>query len=100
MNTRVMKVTRRRQGGNTSVPPAAATPDPAGNASLEPNSIVGHSVAFIEPDRRRAMIAEAAYFRAERRGFECGHELEDWYEAESEIDGMLARGEIPLACGI
>lgn len=34
---------------------------------------------------RREMIARAAYFRAEQRGFEPGHELEDWYEAESQI---------------
>ena len=38
-----------------------------------------------DPTRRRAMIAEAAYYRAERRGFEPGHELEDWLEAEAEV---------------
>jgi hypothetical protein len=31
------------------------------------------------------MIAEAAYYRAERRGFEPGFELEDWLLAESEL---------------
>lgn len=35
--------------------------------------------------QRRTMIAEAAYFRAERRHFEPGHELEDWLQAEAEI---------------
>lgn len=30
------------------------------------------------------VIAVAAYFRAERRGFEPGHELDDWIQAESE----------------
>ena len=44
------------------------------------------------------MIAEAAYYRAERRGFEPGSELEDWCLAEVEIDEMLTRGEIGLAC--
>ncbi len=34
-------------------------------------------------------IAEAAYFRAERRGFAPGHELEDWLQAEIEIKGRL-----------
>lgn len=34
---------------------------------------------------RRDMVATAAYFRAERRGFEPGHELEDWYAAETEV---------------
>ena len=35
--------------------------------------------------QRRAMIAEVAYYKAERRGFEPGHELEDWLQAEAEI---------------
>jgi hypothetical protein len=34
---------------------------------------------------RQQMIAEAAYYRAEQRGFEAGHELEDWLSAEAEI---------------
>jgi hypothetical protein len=38
---------------------------------------------------REAMIAEAAYYRAEARGFEAGHELEDWLDAEREIDLLL-----------
>jgi hypothetical protein len=53
-----------------------------------PNAIVGCAPAFIEPERRGVMIAEAAYYRAERRCFEPGHELEDWLAAEGEIDGM------------
>jgi hypothetical protein len=39
-------------------------------------------------DDREQRIAEAAYWRAERRGFKPGHELEDWLEAEREIDGQ------------
>ena len=31
------------------------------------------------------MIAEAAYFKAEKRGFNPGYELCDWLEAEREI---------------
>lgn len=41
-------------------------------------------------DRDR-MVAEAAYYRAERRGFSPGAELEDWLEAEAEIDRLLGR---------
>ena len=42
-----------------------------------------------EAAERRAMVAEAAYFRAERHGFTPGHELEDWVAAEQEVDAML-----------
>ncbi len=38
---------------------------------------------------RRASIAEAAYFKAEHRGFAPGHELEDWLAAEEEVDQRL-----------
>ena len=30
-------------------------------------------------------IAVAAYFKAEKRGFEPGHDVEDWLEAETEL---------------
>ncbi len=33
----------------------------------------------------RKMVAVAAYYRSARRGFEPGHELEDWLAAEDEI---------------
>lgn len=51
--------------------------------------------ALIDPERRRALIAEAAYFRAERRGFTPGHEAEDWLAAEVEVDTALTVGVLP-----
>lgn len=35
------------------------------------------------------MIAEAAYYRAEKRGFTPGLEDEDWREAEREVHRQL-----------
>lgn len=43
---------------------------------------------FDPSSSREALIASAAYYRAERRGFAAGHELEDWIAAEQEIDSM------------
>jgi aryl-alcohol dehydrogenase-like predicted oxidoreductase len=45
---------------------------------------------------RNAMVAQAAYFRAERHGFTPGHELEDWVAAEHEVDALLC-GPTPAA---
>jgi hypothetical protein len=42
------------------------------------------------PAERHEMIAVAAYFVAERRGFAPGDAVRDWLEAERQIDGMLA----------
>lgn len=42
-------------------------------------------------ESREARIAEAAYWRAERRGFEPGHELDDWLHAEREVDDQQSK---------
>jgi hypothetical protein len=52
-------------------------------------SVIAASVA-LSIDSRRAMIAEAAYLRAEQRGFASGHEEEDWLLAEREVDALLS----------
>ena len=39
---------------------------------------------------RAVSISKLAYLKAERRGFEPGHELEDWLAAENEVDQRLA----------
>ena len=46
----------------------------------------------VTPEQRLQMIAEAAYFRAEARGFAPGHETEDWLAAEAEVDRLLSGG--------
>jgi hypothetical protein len=39
----------------------------------------------IDLETFQEMVAKNAYYRAEKRGFEDGFELEDWFEAEQEI---------------
>lgn len=43
----------------------------------------------VSAEERYRMIAEAAYFRAEKRGFVGGDIAEDWIQAEAEIDRNL-----------
>jgi rubrerythrin len=43
----------------------------------------------VSAEERHRMIAEAAYFRAERRGFQGGNSVQDWLAAEGEIDKLL-----------
>ncbi len=45
--------------------------------------------AFEMYELRNAMVRDAAYLRAEARGFEPGHELDDWLAAEHEVDARL-----------
>jgi len=41
------------------------------------------------PEQRHRLIAENAYLRAASRGFCNGSALQDWLEAEAEIDAWL-----------
>lgn len=43
----------------------------------------------VSPEQRQHMIAEAAYYRAEQRGFQGGNPQQDWLESEAEIDKLL-----------
>jgi len=48
------------------------------------------ALAVAKPDLG-ALTAERAYYKAERRGFAPGHELEDWLAAEREVEALLAQ---------
>jgi hypothetical protein len=50
----------------------------------EPNSL-----ARMDPELRHEMIATAAYYIAEQRGFLPGHELTDWMAAKAAVDASL-----------
>lgn len=56
-------------------------PDMAASSSPEP--------VMVE-DTLRKMIAEAAYYRAEKRGFAPGREMDDWLAAEAEIAASIS----------
>jgi hypothetical protein len=51
-----------------------------GNSEVRPGS--GPAISAQE---RQMLIARVAYFRAEKRGFAPGGELQDWVEAEAEV---------------
>lgn len=43
----------------------------------------------ITPEQRYRMIAEAAYYLAEKRNFEPGYEMEDWITAEKMVEAHI-----------
>jgi len=60
---------------------AVAAKSPAKSASESRTA----SVPNISAEERERLIARVAYFRAEKRGFAPGNELQDWIEAEAEV---------------
>jgi hypothetical protein len=47
--------------------------------------------AEITLEERHHLVSEAAYYRSERRSFVPGYELDDWLNAETEIETMLSK---------
>ena len=62
----------------------------AKNVKPEP---VAENNPSVTAKERYQMIAEAAYFRAEKRGFTGGSIEDDWIQAEAEIDHLLQEQE-------
>jgi len=50
------------------------------------------SMPALSAQEREKFIAQAAYYRAEKRGFAPGCELQDWIEAEAEVLRLIGRG--------
>lgn len=42
-----------------------------------------------DAEAKRRLIADIAYFAAERRGFSPGFELDDWLQAEQEVEASM-----------
>ena len=75
--------TERKAGRETGyTKPGARMPAPR-------QGTVGDTRTRLSPEERRRLIAETAYFIAERRGFATGWEIEDWLQAEAEVNRRL-----------
>ena len=74
----------------TSETPSRSRAAPLADASAtRTQRSSGPASAAVTGEARRAMIAENAYLRAERRGFSSGNEEDDWLAAEQEVDALL-----------
>jgi hypothetical protein len=102
----------RGNTGQPQPPPRAPAPGsgPAGAETAkrllqdtaeerEPHAITAAGLSGSRPEisdvARRDMIARAAYFRAEQRGFAPGDEVADWLAAERDVEFFLAGGVPP-----
>lgn len=87
------KGTSAKRAKALSRKPAATAPGPKMSKSKRS---AGRAAAKtgISAEVRMALIAETAYYRAERRAFAPGGQLQDWIEAESEIDERLRNAGI------
>ena len=88
-----------RKTSTSSAPPRAASQErksartkaPEAEPAKPAKTATPRVTATLPTAERQRMIAEAAYYRAQRRGFAPGNPHQDWLEAEAEIDAMLLR---------
>jgi hypothetical protein len=59
-----------------------ATPKSKMNAKVD-------TAVDVTAEQRQRMIAEAAYYRAQKRGFDPAGQQKDWLEAEKSVDNLL-----------
>jgi len=75
----------RKTAARQPVPKAA----PSVSQRLPERPVTLKPAAEVTPEERWRMVAEAAYYRAEKRNFAPGHHDEDWSAAEAEVDALL-----------
>lgn len=95
------KTTTKSAPKTASKPAAAkkvATPAATKTKAAKPATAVKKPAKAAAPasvanaEQRRCYIEVAAYYIAERRGFQGGNPADDWMKAEAEIERLLREG--------
>lgn len=86
--TPAKKTTERKPAEKVASSKAAAKTAASRQILIE-DSAAEPGKASISAELRVQMIRDAAYFRAESRGFTEGDPIRDWMEAEADIDQKL-----------
>jgi hypothetical protein len=98
MQEKAMAETKdRRKTPRKAAPKTEGKAAPRKTVAEERSVALDTSASTLETARKagksgeevRRLIEEAAYYRAMQRGFEPGHEIEDWIQAESEVAARL-----------
>ena len=93
----------KRAPAPTAVSAAKAKPAPKAVAATKPKPAAplagakavrprAKKPANVSAEQRRNYVEVAAFYIAERRGFAAGDPLQDWVQAETEIDRLIAEG--------
>ena len=80
-----------KKSGTASRAQAGAPKSAVSRTAKQQSAVSISPPAPITAEERHRRIAQAAYYRALRRGFHGGADLEDWLESEAEIDRLIVR---------
>ena len=82
MKEKVKEKVKVKKSGAAAQKIKAVTKSPRGKKS----KAVSQAINTSNREDRYQIIAAAAYYRAEKRGFKGGDVLQDWLEAEKKVD--------------
>jgi hypothetical protein len=91
--TTAVNTKARKVAAKSSVAPAPK-PGPAPAAKALPRKAVDLPKPVLDEGQRAQYVSVAAYYIAERRGFNGSYEIADWTQAETEIDNLLREGKL------
>ncbi|MBZ0092577.1 MAG: DUF2934 domain-containing protein, partial [Sulfuricellaceae bacterium] len=83
------KTTAAKTSSAAKKSPVAKSATVAKPAAAKKSPPAQKRTGAVSSEQRAFMIAEAAYFMAEKRNFEGGYAWHDWLAAEAEVDRML-----------
>lgn len=87
-----MKRTTHKHPHAAPVPAASESDDVMPDTPFEEGA---HGV--LDPDLRHRMISEAAYYLYTQRGYDDGYDLDDWLQAEEQIEHAIVNPERAMA---
>jgi hypothetical protein len=79
-------------------PHAAAVPAASEGSDIMPDTPLEQGAhGVLDPDLRHRMISEAAYYLYTERGSDDGYDLDDWLQAEEQIEHAIVSPERAMA---
>ena len=79
-----------QKGKGTQAMPAGARAAAAAGAKQGNGEEHALRPCRLSAQERQLLVKQLAYSRAEKRGFAAGEEWRDWFEAEAEVNLLLA----------
>ncbi len=80
-----------RKDAAPAAQPAPALQQSFGRSSGSTATAAAPAKKLVDAKERYKMIAETAYYLAQKRHFAPGHEVQDWTTAEKQVDAILAK---------
>jgi hypothetical protein len=91
MSSAPTRTPKAKAASKTTLPSKVVARAPTLRTNAKKGNAEAQAGPALSAQERQRLIALAAYFRAEKRGFAPGCELQDWIEAEAEVLRLIGK---------